>query len=40
MGPPDLKEEIKMMVPSIWNDNLFDELDNVFNDPFFRRSPL
>ena len=29
-----------MMVPSIWNDNLFDELDNVFNDPFFRRSPL
>ena len=40
MGPPDLKDEIKMMVPSIWNDNLFDELDNVFNDPFFRRSPL
>lgn len=29
-----------MIVPSIWNDNLFDELDNVFNAPFFRRNPL
>ncbi|WOL41010.1 Hsp20/alpha crystallin family protein [Pyramidobacter sp. YE332] len=29
-----------MMVPSIWNDNLFDELENVFSDGFFRRSPL
>lgn len=28
-----------MMVPSIWNDNLFDVFDSVFNDSF-RKNPL
>ncbi len=29
-----------MMVPSIWNENLFDVFDDVFKDSFGSRSPL
>ncbi|MGN0838688.1 MAG: Hsp20/alpha crystallin family protein [Pyramidobacter sp.] len=29
-----------MMVPALWNDNLFDVFDDVFNDNFYRHSPL
>jgi HSP20 family protein len=33
-------EEYKMMVPALWNDNLFDVFDDVFNDNFYRHNPL
>ncbi|MGI6075320.1 MAG: Hsp20/alpha crystallin family protein [Pyramidobacter sp.] len=29
-----------MLVPALWNDNLFDVFDSVFNDNFYRHNPV
>lgn len=29
-----------MMVPALWNDNLFDVFDSMFNDNFYRGNPV
>ena len=34
------KEEYTMLVPSLWNDSLFNVFDNAFSDDFFNSKPL